>query len=360
MVTCVMTRMLLVAALAMVSLTACGRSDDGSDKGSPPHGIVTIYSTTDTAVFAPVIADFKKVQPGVEVRYVLLDAQPLYDRYLAETAAGKPGPDILLSAAMDLQVKLVNDGYAAPHHSANAQALPSWARWRDEIFGLTFEPVVMVANEQGLKNHDIPTSRFELAQTLRRDQAFWTDRIGTYDVKASSTGYLLATQDARLSSEFGPLVQAMGTVHVKTYPNSSPLLRDVESGKLLLGYNVLGSYAKQRVAAGAKIRIIYPEDYTLAVVRAAFVSKRAPNAAAAHAFLEYLMSLRGQRVLSTRSNLDAAREEIRSQYGKLGISGTAIGPLRPILLGPGLLAYLDQQKQQRFLENWQTMLGSHN
>lgn len=353
-----MTVRVFLVTLSCLLLPACNLATGDDGEGASPHGIVTVYSTTDTAVFAPVIADFRKVQPNVEVRYVLLDAQPLYDRYLSESAADKPSADILLSAAMDLQVKLVNDGYAAPHHSANAQALPTWARWRDEIFGLTFEPVVMVANEEGTKGRAVPSSRFELAQTLRRDLPFWKGRIGTYDVKASSTGYLLATQDARLSSEFGPLVQAMGAADVKTYPNSSPLLRDVESGKLLLGYNVLGSYAKQRVAAGAKLRIIYPEDYTLAVVRAAFVSKRAPNPTAAHAFLEYLMSLRGQRILSTRSNLDAARQEIRSQYGKLGISGTAIGPLRPIPLGPGLLTYLDQQKRERFLENWQTMLGN--
>ena len=349
----------LILFAASLALTGCDRPFGRSGEAAAPSGVVTIYSTTDTAVFAPVIADFKQVQPNVRVRYVELDAQPLYQRYLAETAAGQNRADILLSAAMDLQVKLVNDGYAQPHHSANAEALPSWARWRDEIFGLTFEPVVMVVNQQAMKGRAVPTSRFELAQSLRRDPDFWRGRIGTYDVRNSSTGYLLASQDARLSSEFGPLVQAMGSASVRTYQNSSPLLSDVESGKLLLGYNVLGSYAKQRIAAGGRLRVVYPEDYTLAVIRAAFISKLAPNPVAAHAFLEYLLSLRGQRVLSTRSDLDASREEIRSPYGKLGIAGPAIGPLRPIPLGPGLLTYLDQQKRERFLENWQTMLDKH-
>jgi iron(III) transport system substrate-binding protein len=351
------TLALIASALA---LAACDRVLREPDGGTTPNGVVTIYSTADTAVFAPVIADFEKVQPNIRVRYVELDAQPLNQRYLVESAAGRNRADILLSAAMDLQVKLVNDGYAQPHHSANADALPSWARWRDEIFGLTFEPVVMVVNLQAMNGRPVPTSRFDLAQALGRDPAFWNGRIGTYDVKNSSTGYLLASQDDRLSSEFGPLVQAMGRAHVRVYQNSSPLLSDIESGKLLLGYNVLGSYAKQRIAAGARLRIVYPEDYTFAVIRAAFISKRAPNPVAAHSFLEYLLSLRGQRVLSTRSNLDAAREEIRGPYGKLGIAGRAIGPLRPIPLGPGLLTYLDEQKRERFLENWQTMLNRHS
>lgn len=348
------SRMILLLSLAL--LAGCSQASSRSGNSSSPSGVVTIYSTTDTAVFAPVIADFKQVQPRVRIDYVLLDAQPLNERFLAETAARKDRADILLSAAMDLQVKLVNDGYAQPHRSTNADSLPSWARWRNEIFGLTFEPVVMVVNDKALAGRPIPKSRFELAQSLGSDPGFWKDRIGTYDVASSSTGYLLATQDARLSSEYGPLVQAMGSAGVKTFPNTSPLLSEVQSGRLALGYNVLGSYAKRRIAAGAKLRIVYPEDYTLAVIRAAFISKRAPNPAAAHAFLEYLLSIRGQRILSTRSDLDAVREEIRGPYGKLGFAGTAIGPLRPIPLGPGLLTYLDTQKRERFLETWQATI----
>lgn len=341
-------------------LSGCMNQNDDAGGNVIPSGIVTVYSTTDTAIFAPVLADFKRVQPKVQVQYVELDAQPLNERFLAETANGKHRADILLSAAMDLQVKLVNDGYAQPHHSENTRRLPNWARWRDEIFGLTFEPVVMVINPTGFQGFPVPASRFELVQSLRNNPARWRGRIGTYDIEVSSTGYLLASQDARLSSEFGPLLEAMGGASPKTFQNSAALLDAIESGQLMLGYNVLGSYAKQRIQQGANLRIVYPEDYTFAVVRSAFISKHAPNPGAAHAFLEYLMSIRGQRILSTRSNLDAAREEIRGQYGRLGLAGPAVGPLRPIPIGPGLLTYLDTQKRERFLENWRGMMGNSN
>lgn len=351
-----MTWLRIVAAALVVMMGGCSRESVTARR--PPSGALTIYSTTDTSVFAPVIDDFQRLNPKVRMTYVELEARPLHERYLRESAAGTHRADILLSASMDLQVKLVNDGYALRHRSANAKKLPAWARWRDEIFGVTFEPVVIAYNPDLLGDREMPRTRFGLVQALRADPAFWRGRVGTYDVAESNVGYLLATQDARLSSEFGPLTEAIGSVDPRTYKNTASLLTDIESGRVALGYNVLGSYARRRIDAGARLAIVYPEDYTLAVVRAAIIPKDAPNAGAAHAFLEYLLSLRGQRILSTRSHLAAAREEIGGPYGRLGLAGAAVGPLRPIPIGPGLLVYLDAQKKERFIENWRGMMES--
>lgn len=346
-------RLLLTAALALLLLAGCRWGEP--DAPGSARGVVTVYSTTDTAIFAPVIADFHKVNPAVELRYVELDAAPLFDRFLRE-ADSHPVADLVFSSAMDLQVKLVNDGYAQPHHSAAAQTLPPAARWRNEIFGLTFEPVVMVASPALLAEEDTPRTRFDLVKSLRERPEFWRGRIGTYDIERSSVGYLLAAQDARQSSEFGALVESLGHADARTYANTSALIDDIAAGRVALGYNVLGSYAQRSVERGARLRIVYPEDYTLAVVRAAFIPRTAPNAAGAHAFLEYLLSVRGQRILATRSNLAAASTAVAGPFGRLGVQGAAVGPLRPIPIGPGLLTYLDRQKRERFLTNWHTAL----
>lgn len=333
-------------------LGACTFGPENSREQGTVQGVVTVYSTTDSAVLEPVIDDFSNLHPDIRLRYVELDAQPLFDRFLAEAAQGRPQADILFSSAMDLQVKLVNDGFAQAHRSPSADRLPPWAQWRHEIFGLTFEPVVMVANPRIFSGKRVPRSRIELVDALRDDPQFWRGRIGTYNIATSSVGYLLASQDARLSSEYGALIEAMGDADARTFQNVAVLLDDIEAGNIALGYNVLGSYAKRRIDSGADLQIIFPEDYTLAIVRAAFIAKDAPNPEGAHVFLEYLMSLRGQRILTTQSDLAAAREEIRGPFGRLGISGSAVGPLRPIPIGPGLLTYLDRQKRERFLANW--------
>jgi len=326
------------------------------DQAKPVSNELIIYSTTDTNVFAPVIEDFKTLYPDIIVHYELLDALPLYSRILREEETGAPGADLILSSAMDLQVKLVNEGFAAPHTSQSAAALPSWASWRNEAFGVTFEPAVLVYNNELMEGRPLPQTRQELLRALRLEPEFWRGRVGTYDIAKSSVGYLLASQDDRRSNDFGMLLDAFGESHVVTSENTSSLLDQIELGKLAVGYNLLGSYARARVESGSRISIVYPQDYTLAVSRTAVILKSSRHPDAAHIFLEYLLSIRGQRVLSERSYLSAIRPEIDGPYDRLGISESQVGLLRPIALGPGLLVYLDPMKHDAILENWNEAL----
>ena len=342
--------------LLLLTLVSCNPSPTQSPEAKRAR-VLTIYSTTDTSVFRPVIDDFRAIRPDIAIRYVLLDGQPLYDRFLHEKRTGSASADLLLSSAMDLQVKLVNDGFAAEHVSPDGAALPAWARWRNEAFGVTFEPAVMVFNARLMRGRQVPRSRPALLQALMRDPAFWRGRIGTYDIETSSVGYLLASQDARQSSDFSSLVQAFGLAELRTFGSTAELLNKVERGELIMGYNLLGSYARNRAEAGAPLTIVYPEDYTLAVSRTVVLPKSAPNSPDAHVFLDYLLSLRGQRTLAAQSRLSAARPEIVGPYSRLGMAETQVGPLRPIGLGPGLLTYLDDQKRRRLLESWHRSLA---
>lgn len=315
---------------------------------------LTIYSTTDTLVFRPVIEEFQKMYPGITVRYVDIEAAPLYERFLKEAGEGRPQADVLLSASMDLQVKLVNDGYAMPHVSRSTESLPPWARWRNEAFGFTFEPVVMAFNRQKFRDTPLPKSRSELLTMLKAAPERWKGKIGTYDVMSSAVGYLLAAQDARQSSEFGALLEAMGDAVVRVHERTGDLLSMLESGQLAVGYNLMGSYVRARVAAGAPLEIVYPQDYTLAVCRTAVLPANAPHPEAAHLFLEYLLSKVGQEALARESHQFQIRPEFRSMLP--GLDGARIGTMRPIVLGPGLLVALDQQKKHRFMKNWEVIL----
>lgn len=315
---------------------------------------LTIYSTTDTAVFQPVIEDFQMIRPDITVNYVDIEAAPLYERFLRETGEGRPQADLLLSSSMDLQVKLVNDGYATPHVSENSMSIPAWARWRNEAFGFTFEPAVMVFNAGQMQGTPLPRSRNELLSMLKDSPTRWRGRIGTYDIARSSVGYLLASQDARQSSEFGALIEAFGDAGVRVEERTATLLDLLEDGTLAVGYNLLGSYARARVESGAPLVIVYPQDYTLAVSRTAVLPANAPHPEAAHAFLDYLLSHRGQNVLSTKSHLSRIR--VTEGEGFAGFSGARVGPLRPISLGPGLLVYLDQLKREKLLSSWRVII----
>ena len=90
------------------------------------EGVVVIYAATDERAWHAVAARFTRLYPGVRVEYHDMNSVELYRRFLAEQKEGSRA-DVLWSSAMDLQVKLVNDGHAQPHRSAETAALPSWA-----------------------------------------------------------------------------------------------------------------------------------------------------------------------------------------------------------------------------------------
>jgi hypothetical protein len=106
--------------------------------------------------------------PGTEVVYEDIITQDLYARYLHDRG-GPASPDLLISSGMDLQTKLVNDGHALPHRSAQTAALPAWAQWRNEAFGISYEPVVMVYNTRALPAAKVPHTRRQLLDRLRAE-----------------------------------------------------------------------------------------------------------------------------------------------------------------------------------------------
>ncbi|HET8728805.1 MAG TPA: ABC transporter substrate-binding protein, partial [Alphaproteobacteria bacterium] len=265
---------------------------------------------------------------------------------------GQPSADLLISSAMDLQVKLVNDGYAASHWSSETDGIPDWAMWRHQAFGFTFEPAVIVYNRDLVPPEDVPQTRFDLLRLLRDDASTYQGRIVTYDVEQSGVGYLLATQDAVVGGVFGSLIETFGQNGVALEGNTSDMLEGIAGGRYLIGYNVLGSYAQAWAEGNAPIGIVLPRDYTLTISRTAVISAHAGHAEEAHRFLDYLLSVRGQRVLTDGGRLFAVRPEVTGPFSRTGISESRVGPLRSIQLGPGLLVYLDQLKRAKFLSSW--------
>jgi iron(III) transport system substrate-binding protein len=264
--------------------------------------------------------------------------------------------DLAFSSSVDHMVKLANDGCAQPHESAETLRVPSFARWHDEVYGFTFEPAVIVYNRDRVPLEDVPRSRDELADLLRRKASAYDGRIGTYDIARSGIGYLFAFFDAEMSSAFGRLIESFGRADAKLRCCTGELLDEIERGNILIGYNLLGSYAYGRLKAGAPIGIVMPRDYTLVLSRAAYVPAQARNAAAGKRFLDYLLSVRGQHVAAEQSfffargaplpeGVDAAEPDLQA-----GIN-------RPIPIGPALLAVTDRQKRARILKEWRQSFG---
>ena len=308
-----------------------------------------VHSATDTAAIAGLIAGFETANPGVRVVYTEYNTAELHAAVLA---SGAVGMDVVISSAMDLQVDLVNRGLALPFRPRTAAALPSWASWRDELWGFTFEPVVMAFNRAAFEGRDLPRTRSELASQVRDDPDFYNLRVGTYDVALSGVGYLFATQDARRGYQLPRLVETLGRAQAATYCCTSDILEAVADGRLIYGYNVIGSYALDIASRDPRIGLYLLDDYTLAFSRTAFVPRVARNAELGQRFIAYLLSDEGQEKITLSGGLlpVAAIEEATAPERLAELFRGK--PVFPIRLGPGLLTYLDRMKKIRFLTDW--------
>ncbi|SRR5579871_2484150 len=322
------------------------------------EGRLVVYATTDTAAVAPLNRAFEERYPGVKVEYREMESNELNRRFMGETATGRPSADVLWSSAMDLQFKLVNDRYAEAYASPESGSVPEWANWRNEAYGTTFEPVVFAYNERLLRGDDIPQTHADFAQVLKKNPGRFRGKVTTYDVEKSAVGSLLAAQDSRASPAFWDLTRLLGAADVRLETSTAAMMERIGSGAALLGYNMIGSYVMARAELDPSVAVVLPRDYTLVLSRVVFISKSARDPNAARLWLDFLLSRRGQGLLSEKSKVPSIRRDISGPYTADALVRTLGASLRPVVVGPGLLVHLDRFKQQEFLKQWRGAMES--
>ena len=272
-----------------------------------------MHGSTDIEAFTPILMGFADASPGLRIIYEQRSTNEIY--LLAERACldGEAGADLLVSSSVDQQVKLVNDGCAQPHVSPETQSLPSWANWRDEVFGVTSEPAVMVYNRALVPAGDVPRSRFDLIDLLRPPGNLFVGRIATYDIERSGLGLSLCLSGCAAGNDVRPADRSLRPQRCRRY---LLLRRDHRLGcrggisdrlqyaGLLCARNV----PPRMIASG----VVALSDYTLVLSRAALVPRNASNASAAKRFIDFALSKVGRGLLADAAlivSFDASSEE---------------------------------------------------
>ena len=310
---------------------------------------VRVYGNADTAAMQPLIAAFRRTYPRVQVRYLDLESSTIYDRVVAEARSRTPGADLVWSSAMDLQAKLINDGYAQAYLSPEKPALPATAVWKNMGYGVTAEPVAFVVNRRLIPAGQVPRTHEAFERLLRTRRGALMGKVATYDPAGSNVGYLYLTEDHAITRDTRSLVQAIAATRPMLSRTTEPMLDAISAGRIAIAYNVVGPYALTRAMRDANIRVVFPRDYTIIASRVAFIARDARHPAAARLFLDFLLSRTGQTLLA-RQWLLPVRADVRAPR---------LSPeqQRPIRVGPQLLVNLDTIKRRRFLADWRATLA---
>ena len=325
-------------ALYAVAATAFEAEDRAIFGPEGAERQLRIVSSADISFFEPMIRAYRAQNPTVTVDYTVASSSEVMRAVFDEGVAF----DIAISSAMDLQVKLANDGLALPHVSNATARLPEWAKWNDTVFAFTQEPAAIVLSKASFEGLNMPENRNALITVLRENPDLFQGRVGTYDVRQSGLGYLFATQDARVSETYWRLTEVMGALDARLYCCSSDMIDDVVNGDLAVAYNVLGSYAANRSDLDA-FEIVYPSDFTAIMLRTMLIPQGAESPELARSFVDFVLD---------------------NSYDTQGPSVLAVPELAPsvdatvnrIRMGPALLVYLDSFKRKSFLSEWQNAI----
>jgi iron(III) transport system substrate-binding protein len=300
------------------------------------------------AAVSDLLAHFRQRYPFIEIDNSDGDGAKTYRRFVGEVSSGKPTADFIWSSAMDLQEKLINDGFSLAYASPEMSALPGWAHWQDLGYGVTLEPIAFVYNRRYLSSSEMPRTHAGLNAMLSRQAKRFQGRVAAYDPEKSEVGMLLLSQDIRVTRDSWNLFDTLGAMDAQLYSTSRDMLINILNGNQWIGYDVIASYAVEMQKTHPELAVVYPTDYVLDLSRVAFVTARATHPNTAKLFLDFLLSREGQSILKShgmgpvRNDLTVPKEQ------------SHIDPIRTqaIRIGPGLLSDLDSLVRAQFLRRW--------
>ncbi|MGH1465149.1 MAG: ABC transporter substrate-binding protein [Cognatishimia sp.] len=297
-----------------------------------------IISTADVEILIPLMELFLRRHPDTVIDYTSVSSGALMQAIVSEEQVF----DVALSSAMDLQIKLANDGFSREHRSDATELVPAWGNWRDHVFAFSQEEASIVVSPEAFEGIEMPRDRQSLVTTLRKYPERFDGRVATYDLTLSGTGYLFATQDARTTETFWRLMEVMGGLDAQLFCCSSVMIEAVSRGDIAVAYNVLGSYARARKDLEGSIQVIDPADFTNMMLRTGILLETVVAEELARDFLDHLLQ-------SAWGVEDVAEYPFHKWH--LETSEVAAS-MKPIRLGPGLLVFLDELKRKRFLKEW--------
>ncbi len=345
----------LAGGMAGLGAAACSSEPEGAGTAQRVRWLArregALHILTNTSLMGPVLEAFRRRWPGISVRLEDINSTRIAEQVRALADTGQDGPDLVWSTAMDVQVKLINDGYAQAYKSPHRAAMPDGSVWRDQGYGLTAEPIVFAYNKGQLAGDVVPRSHADLLRLLRTRPDVFDGRVTLYDAERSGVALMQLSADVQIYPDAWPLMEALGAQRPRLDTSGQRMMAQIADGRMVFAYNMNRSYGESWAERVPQIGLITPDDYHLSVSRVAFIPRNAAHPNAARLFLDFLLSREGQRVIGALG-VRPVRDDVDAPIRP------ASPGVRPIRVGPALLANLDQARRATLLTRWDTAMRS--
>jgi iron(III) transport system substrate-binding protein len=287
-------------AFALLALAAC--SGDGR---TPlvlysPHGrdLLQLFETT-----------YEKAHPEVDVRWLDMGSQDVYDRVRSEAA--NPQADVWFGGPDTIFARGAAEGLLQPHRPSWADALSADCRApRDLYFCLYLTAPVLVYNRDAVPAAEAPADWDDLLEER------WQGKVLIRDPLASGTmrtlfGMVLARSVAETGSpERGFHWLARLDAQTKEYTQNPALLftKLARREGLVTVWELTDMFWQQQ--RGVPIAYTFPSSGTPVIADAVGIVAHAPHAPQATAFVDWLGTLEAQRLAAKKAYRLPARTDL--------------------------------------------------
>jgi iron(III) transport system substrate-binding protein len=281
---------MLALAMATAVTAACAggsaATQAGSSASTGPYTITLYTSVTQNTVNA-VVGGFKQAHPGANVSVYRATTGDLNARIAADRRTGGVRADVIWGTdplSMDTYAK---DGLLKTHPIALPSGVPAQYSTAQLIPTRLLYLVLVV--HKGFT--PVPTSWADLTQPAYAGKVAIPDPAAAGSAFAA-LGYF--DQAPGYGLAYYSKLKANGAVQVSTIPE---VVTDVADGRYQVGIT-LDSQVRGAIAAGSPVRMVWPSPGAIALYSPIAVTGDSKNGAADSAFLDYVLSEKGQREIA--------------------------------------------------------------
>ena len=291
----------LAGGLGLIALLGCG----GGGGRTP----LVLYSPHGRDLLALMEKTYEKLHPEIDVRWLDMGSQEVYDRVRSEGA--NPQADIWYGGPQQIFAKGAAEGLLVPYRPVWAAAIPPESRGAGDLyFGLYRTAPVLVFNAAAVPADQAPRDWDDLLDPK------WKGKILIRDPLASGTlrtlfGMILArsvarTGDTRQGFDWLRRLDAQTKDYVM---NPALLLERLNRREGLLTIWELTDVLWQK-KRGSPLDLRFPTSGTPVIADSIALVKGAPHAAQAKAFIEWVGTAEAQALAASQAFRLPARTDL--------------------------------------------------
>lgn len=281
---------IIAGLMFAMGICGCAADEESEDYRLDEGQKLIVYTSHKKEIYEPIIKEFEE-RSGIWVEIIPGGTNELLEKIKFEESGS--GGDIMFGGGIDSLE--VYSGEFQPYRPAQYEHLDhTYASESDAYTVFSRLPVVLIYNKKLVISAGAPRSWEELLNSR------WKGHIAYADpVKSGSSYTSLQTLIQVLNNQYSQeeiLRNFSDNLEHDIASGSEEAIENVVTGKKLIGVTYEEA-ALKRIAAGADIGVIYPEQGTTAVPDGCAIIRDAPHQENACLFVEFIVGEDVQRLL---------------------------------------------------------------